>query len=74
MGTYQIEIIDPKAKALLGDLANQNLITIHPLEPKKLFKRLLDTMRSAGDDVPSLEEIAKEVDLVRLERYAARIK
>ena len=72
MDTYQIEIIDPKAKKLLDDLANLNLITVQPLEPKKLFKKLLEKMRVAGGDAPTLEEITKEVESVRSERYARK--
>ncbi len=70
MDIYQIEIIDPKAKKLLDDLANMNLITFQPLEPKKLFRKLLDKLRSAGGDAPTLEEITKEVEAVRSERFA----
>lgn len=72
MDTYQIEIIDPKAKKLLDDLANLNLITVQPLEPKKLLKRLLEKMRSADGDVPTPEEITAEVEAVRAERYARK--
>ncbi len=32
MDTYQIEIIDPKAKKLLDDLANMNLITVQRID------------------------------------------
>lgn len=69
MDTYQIEIIDPKAKKLLDDLANLNLIKVQPLEPKKLFKRLLKKMRSTGGDSLTLEDITKEVESVRSQRY-----
>lgn len=72
MDTYQVEIVDPRAKTLLDDLANMNLITFQPLEPKKLFKTLLNKMRSAGDDTPTLEEITKEVEAVRSDRYARK--
>ncbi len=72
MSTYQIEIIEPKAKKLLEDLANMNLIRVRPLEPKKRFKRLLEKFRSVDDAVPTLEEITKEVESVREERYARK--
>lgn len=74
MDTYQIEIIEPKAKKLLDDLANLNLITVQPLEPKILFKRLLEKMRSADDNAPTPEEISAEVESVRKERYARKSK
>ena len=63
---------DPKAKKLLDDLANLNLITVRPLEPKKLFTRLLKKMRSSGGDVPTLEDITKEVESVRSNRYVRK--
>ncbi len=72
MDTYQIEIIEPRAKKLLDDLANMNLITVQPLEPKKLFKRLLKKMRSNEGEAPSLKEITAEVESVRAERYARK--
>ena len=72
MDTYQIEIIDPKAKTLLDDLANMNLITVKQVKPKELFKKLLDKMRSNGGDAPTLEEITKEVEAVRGDRYALK--
>ncbi len=68
MDTYQIEIIEPGAKTLLDDLAKMNLITVQPVEPKKLFKRLLEKMRSSEAYAPTLEEIADEVESVRKKR------
>lgn len=73
MNTYQIEIIEPKAEKLLEDLASLNLIKFQRIEPKQQFKKLLQKMRSAGEgDVPTLEEINKEVKSVREERYARK--
>lgn len=54
METFQIDILNPKAKKLLKDLADLNLI--------KKF-------RSKSPDGLSLEEIAKEVEDVRKSRY-----
>ncbi len=73
MDTYEIEIIDPKAKKMLEDLANLNLITVRPLEPKKIFKKLLKKMRSSGNDVPTMDEITEEVESVRSTRYARKL-
>ena len=42
METYTIEIIEPKAKKLLDDLANLNLIKFQKIEKSK------PTMRKAG--------------------------
>ncbi len=73
MDTYQIEILDPKAKRLLEDLASMNLITVQPLEPRKAFKRLVEKLRSTNGDTPSLDEITAEVEAVRTERHARQI-
>ncbi len=32
MDTYQIEILEPRAKKLLDDMADMDLITVQPLE------------------------------------------
>lgn len=72
MDTYQIEIIEPGAKRLLDDLANMNLITVQPFEQKRLFKRLLEKMRSSEPIAPTLEEITAEVESVRAKRYARK--
>ena len=72
MDTYQIEIIDPKAKTLLDDLANMNLITVKQVKPKELFKKLLDKVRSTDGNAPTLDEITKEVEAVRGDRYARK--
>ena len=69
MNTYQVEIIEPKAEKLLEDLANLNLIRFQPLESKMRFKKLLEKMRSTKSDVPTLEEITKEVESVREESF-----
>lgn len=72
METYQIEIIEPRAKNLLDDLANMNLIRLRPVGAKKLFTGLLKKLRSTEQNVPSTDEIAAEVEQVRSERYARK--
>lgn len=72
MNTFQIEIIDPKAEKLLEDLANLNLIKLQPLEPKESFRKLLEKMRSKEDEAPTLEEINREVEAIREERYVRK--
>ncbi len=72
METYQIEIIEPRAKNLLDDLANMNLIKLRPLGTKKLFTGLLEKLRSKEQTVPSPDEITAEVEQVRAERYARK--
>jgi hypothetical protein len=75
METLRIEIVNPKAKRLLKDLAEMNLISIgRSMNPKIEFKGLLNKLRSKSDSVPSLDEITREVELVRAKRYANKAK
>ncbi len=70
MTTIQIEIIEPKAEKLLEDLAAMNLISIQPNKQERL-KNLLSKLRADSDDL-TMEEITREVEIVRAERYANR--
>ncbi|MBL7765851.1 MAG: hypothetical protein JNJ58_07155 [Chitinophagaceae bacterium] len=72
MTTLQIEIIEPKAEKLLEDLAAMNLISIQSNKQERL-ENLLNKLRLHADDI-SMEEITKEVETVRAERYANRKK
>ena len=70
MNIFQIELIDPKAKRLLEELAAMNLIKIQEIEnPKERFFDLLKKLRSKGEGL-SLDEITKEVEIVRSQRIA----
>ena len=71
-----IEIVNPKAKQLIKDLANMKLINISKSATSRIsdFKKLLAKLRSNSDTAPSLEEITKEVELVRAKRYAKKSK
>lgn len=69
METIRVDILNPKAKALLKDLANLNLIRIRKETSESDFSELLKKFRSKADQAPSLEEITKEVEAVRKARY-----
>ncbi len=69
METISIEILNPKARQLLQDLADLKLITI---KPKPTFKSVLEKLRQDSDQVPSLEEIMSEVKEVRQTRNAKK--
>lgn len=69
METIRIDILNPKAKALLKDLANEKLIRIREEAPDPGFSELLIKFRSKEDEAPSLEEITSEVEAVRKARY-----
>ena len=69
METIRIEILNPKAKKLINDLADLKLINIKRSKVKSEFRDLLVEMRKNSDSAPSLEEIQKEVDKVREEKH-----
>jgi hypothetical protein len=67
METFQIDILNPKAKKLLKDLADLNLIKIRRSN-KSDFSTLLTRFRSKSAESLSLEDITKEVEDVRKSR------
>lgn len=74
MKTYQIDILNPKAARLLQDLADLNLISIKETKKQEFMKIVLKFRKKASSDVPSLEEITKEVENVRTKRYVKNKK
>lgn len=71
METLQIDILNPKAKKLLDNLADLNLIKINKKTKTSDFTELLKNLRHKTNEDISLDEIAKEVELVRKKRYEA---
>ena len=71
METLRIEIVNKKAKKILKELADLNLINIQDIDPAKSFQNLLNKLR-ASKGTPSLAEITKEVELVRMKRYGKK--
>jgi len=69
METLRIDILNPKAKSILKDLADLNLIKINKESKKSDFSALLKKLRSKYKDEITLEEITKEVEQVRKSRY-----
>ena len=69
METFNIEIINPKAKSILKGLANLNLIKIQKSKPANEFSELLKKLRNNTEPPLSLEDITKEVEAVRSKRY-----
>ena len=69
MDSIRIEIINPKARKLLQNLAELKLIRISDSTNRKTeLKNLLKKLRSKSNEAPSLEEIQDEVKAVRKER------
>ncbi|HLA96684.1 MAG TPA: hypothetical protein VK612_13255 [Pyrinomonadaceae bacterium] len=71
MNNYQITIVEPTAVGILEEMARKNLIKLLPVEPKARFKSLLAKMRGSKD-IPSIEDIANEVESVRTERHSGK--
>jgi len=69
METVRIDILNPKAKSLLKDLADLKLIRIKKEKAKSDFKELLERLRINADDALIPEEIKEEVEAVRKARY-----
>ena len=69
MDTMRVNILNPKAVKLLKDLADLNLISIQDTS-KNGFTAVLKKLRSKAKSAPTIEEITKEVELVRARRYA----
>lgn len=68
METIRIDILNPKAKKLLKDLADLNLIKIKE-DKESDFSNLLKELRSKSSEEMDLDEITKEVENVRKSRY-----
>ena len=66
MESLSVEIINPKAKTLLQNLAAMNLIHI---KNQPTLASMLATLRRNEAHIPSLEEITQEVEFVRQARY-----
>jgi hypothetical protein len=69
METIRIDILNPKAKSILKNLADLELIRIKKEKGKSEFKELLERLRIDSDNSPSLDEITAEVEAVRKARY-----
>jgi len=71
MEAFNIQIINPKAKLLLLNLEEMNLIKI---ESKPKLSEILAKLRRNENEAPTLEEITEEVELVRQKRYDAKMQ
>jgi len=69
METLKIDILNPKARKLLRNLADQNLIAIRESKPSTL-RSVLKNLRSKSEQAPDLDTITSEVEKVRSRRYS----
>ncbi len=65
METLRIKIINPKARKLIDDLEDMDLIEITEPGDQSRFSDLLKRLRTNSDMVPDLDEITSEVEKVR---------
>ena len=72
--TLQVDILNPKATKLLQNLADLNLISIKGTKEDGFLKIIKKIRTKSSSNPPSLEEITKEVELVRAKRYAKEKK
>jgi len=70
MTTIQVDILNPKAGKLLEDLAELKLISIRSTSDDGFLKLVNKFRAKAKDNPPSLDDITKEVEIVRSKRYA----
>jgi hypothetical protein len=68
METIKVDILDPKARKLLKELADLNLISIRK-STRSDFPKVLGKLRSESEAAPDLDEITREVEAVRSRRY-----
>ena len=68
MATFNIELLNPKAKKILQNLADLKLISFTENKESE-FLRIVKKLRTKKAAI-SFEEISKEVELVRASRYA----
>lgn len=60
METYTIEILEPKAKKLLDDLANLNLIKVQKTEKSKTAKRKAGSAKGKFELAPDFDAPLKD--------------
>lgn len=71
--TVTVDILNPKAKALLKSMADDKLITIQSRRNDDFMRAIQKIRRKAAKQKPiSLAEITKEVEIVRSKMYAAK--
>jgi len=71
MEALNVQIVNPKAKSLLLNLQEMGLIRV---DAKPKLSDMLAKLRRNETEVPSLEEITEEVELVRQKRYEAKMQ
>jgi hypothetical protein len=74
MTVLNIELLDPRAKSLLEELAKLNLIRIQD-ESNPTLSSIAERIRKrVGQDMLTEEEITAEVEQVRIEQFFTGLK
>jgi len=69
MNVLQIEILNPKAKRLLKNLADMDLIIIRKPADDGFLKLVQKFRTKAKKDKTDLEDISREIDVIRAAKY-----
>ena len=70
--TFKVEILNPKAKKLLLEMQAKKLIALSKVDEGKFIKLVRSIRKNALKYPISKDEITREVELVRGERYARK--
>ena len=70
--TFKVEILNPKAKKLLLEMQANKLISLSKADEGKFIKLVRSIRKNALKYPISKDEITREVELVRGERYARK--
>ena len=70
MTTFRVDILNPKAVKLLENLAELKLISIQNTSDDGFLSLVNKIRAKAKHNPPSIEDITKEVEIVRAKRYA----
>ena len=72
MSSLRVQILNPKAKLLLQNLADLKLISIEETKESPFLKAVQSIRSKVKGASPTLEEITKEVEIVRSRRYGKK--
>ena len=72
MESIRIEILNPKVKKILQNLADLNLIRMQEKDDISSLKNLFTRLRSDEKNTPSMDEITSAVEEERARRYGIK--
>lgn len=69
---YEVDILNPRAKKILQELADKKLISLKDPAQDKFLQIIAKLRKKASGNRPSLANITKEVEAVRSKRYGKK--